>query len=192
MKQQCLSFPNNEWHYLFLASPERNLANRVMEVKEDFYYSYGHKIAIDTWPHITLAAFRSTNEAEPFLIALLQQACARYRKFSTPLQEFDGFEGFNKSAIYIKVEAHQPFLHMAKGLCVIKGLLLSNGCSSAYLVNRPHLTVAKWIPYLMYLEAMEDYRHKRFRDSFLVNSLLLLKKQNEEDKYQRVTTIRLF
>lgn len=192
MKQHRLPFPNNEWHYLFLASPERNLANRVMEVKEDFYLSYGHKIAIDTWPHITLAAFKSANELEPFLITLLQQACARYRKFSTPLQDFSGFERFNKSTVYIKVEAHQPFLQMAKGLRVINDLLLSNGCSSAYLVNRPHLTVAKWVPYLMYLEAMEDYRYKSFRDTFLVNDLLLLKKQNEEDKYQRVTTIRLF
>jgi len=192
MKQLRFAFPDDPWRYLFLASPDRDLAARVMDVKEDFYFSYGHKIAVDTRPHITLAAFNATKDLEASLIALLQKICSGYSKFTALLQDFAGFERYDKSTIYIKVQTHQPFLELAKGLCAVNHLLQTDSCSSAYLVEHPHLTVAKWIPYLMYLEAMEDFSSRSFRDVFVVNNLLLLKKQEGDDKYQRVTTIRLF
>lgn len=191
MKQLKLKFPSDEWRYLFLASPQQNLWDRTMRVKEGFHSLYDWEIAIKTWPHITLAAFDATIKMEPGIVGLLRQACSKQHAFTAHLEDFAGYERFKRSTLYIKVKDKDRFLRLAESLRVINNFLWSNGYASAYLVEDPHLTIAKWLPHWLYLEAMEEYSRQHFRDTFIVNELLLLKKQEHDEKYRRVATLRL-
>lgn len=192
MKQQFrLPFPTNEWRYLFLASPDRKLAGKVMVEKESFSSDFDHKLAGGSRPHITLAYFDADGDLETSLTQLLRQACSRHQRFSAGLFGYDGFESADRSTIYIKVQERERFLQLANSLRVINGLLTSNGFRSARLVNNPHLTIARRVPCLTYLKALEEYRRRRFSDTFLVKDLVLLKKQSGDRQYQRVTTLCL-
>lgn len=192
MKHQLrLPFPTNKWRYLFLTSPDRELATKVMVEKGIFSLDFDHKPATGSRPHITLAYFDADGELETSLTQLLWQACSRHQQFSAGLLGFGGFASADRSSIYIKVQERERFLQLANSLRVINGLLKSNGFRSARLVNNPHLTIARWVPYLTYLKALEEYRSRSFSGTFLVKDLVLLKKQNGDKHYQQVTTLRL-
>jgi 2'-5' RNA ligase len=189
--QLVLPFSDDElydsrWEYLLIASPGRKVTTKIREVKEDFYATHRQKIAIDTWPHITIAFFRAKQKLEGLLIEMMQKVCSRQQKFIADLKDFDGFD---HSTIYIKVQDWQPFLQLAADLSPIDDFLINNGCRSAHLVDTPHLSIARRLPYSVYIKAKQEYSHRRFQDSFIVNELLLLKRRHEEHKCKRVTTL---
>ncbi len=136
MKQQLrLPFFNNEWRYLFLASPDRKLASRLMTEKKTFSLDFNYEFASNYYPHITIAYFDAGESLETSLVHLLHQACSKYQHFSAGLFGFDGFKSSDNSTIYIKVEEQERFLHLANHLSIINRLLKSNGFRSANLVT---------------------------------------------------------
>lgn len=173
----------NNWQYLLIVSPDRHVADRTWEVKEDFFEAFKQRIAVDTLPHITVAAFNAKEEWQEKLITIIQQACSRQKSFRVDLKDFKGFE---PHAIYIEVLNHKPFLQLAENLGVINDCLLANGCSSARLVDRPHLTIARRLPRKIYHKAMEQYSLRRFEASFPANELVLLRRRHRNDTYKRV------
>jgi len=193
MRQLYLPFTDDDlygdqWEYLLLALPQQRLTERVMTVKEDFHAVYNHELAIRTWPHITLAWFKAKRSVEKALIEVLFKACCKHRQFSSELYNFAGFD---PSTIYIRVQEHQPFLALADSLRAINKILWENSCSSAGFVDHPHLTVARRLPYQTYWKAVQEYSCKCFQDVFIVNELKLLRRRQENDKCQRVTTLWL-
>lgn len=195
-RQLTLPFTAEELHgdqreYLLIASPGRNLTAKVMKEKERFFSVYQQRIAIDTWPHITVATFKAKQSLEGALVEIMQEVCHHQRKFIAVLQDFDGFEHSTASTVYIKVQQHAPFRQLSNGLYVINSCLRAHGCQTAYLVNTPHLTIARRIPYQVYLKAIQEYSQRRFDDSFLVDSLLLLRRRHPNDTYKRAATLCL-
>lgn len=173
--------------YLLIASPTPNVTAKVMEVKEDFYAVYKQAMAVTTRPHITVAAFKATEKLQSSVIELMQQACHDQQRFVVALR---GFDGFAPAAIYIKVQDHQPFRQLAHRLRTVNGWLQNNGCRTAKLVNLPHLTIARRLSSPVYKKAIQDYSNRSFRDAFVLNNLLLLKRRHPGDHYKRVTSLR--
>lgn len=176
------------WQYLLIASPDPAVTAAVMKVKEDFYAVYKQRIATGTRPHITVAHFTATEKSEAALVELMRETCSKHPRFIAGLQNFDGFE---PSTLYINVQAHEPFRQLAGSLSVVKDCLRTNRCPAAYLVSHPHLTVARRLPHWVYAKAIREYRSRCFEGAFVVNELLLLKKRQRSQRYERVTTLRL-
>jgi hypothetical protein len=192
-QQTFIPFSNDElygdqWEYLFLASPQQKLMDRILGLKEDFSFDHNHKLASKTWPHITLANFRTKKSLEPVLVKSIRNACNNHRKFTVDLCDFDGFDHYT---IYIKVQQHQPFLELGKSLNSLNEILWNNTSSIASIVNNPHLTIAKRIPYRTYIKAIQEYREKSFRDVFILNELILFRRRHREAKCQRVASFYL-
>lgn len=174
------------WDFLLIASPSRHVADKAWEIKEDFFEEFHQKIAIDTLPHITIAAFKAKLGLQDKIIAIMRRVCCGQKKFYVYLKDFGGFE---PHTIYIQVLNHEPFLKLARELRAINERLLQNGCSRAYLVDDPHLTIARCLPFKVYFEAMEKYSYRHFEDSFIVNELRLLRRRHRNDKYKCIATL---
>lgn len=174
--------------HLLVASPPPDLAAKIMKEKQAFYDVYKQLIAIKTKPHITVADLWAKEELESSLVALMQEACSRQPRFVTGLH---GFAGFESSTIYINVQEHGPFLQLADRLSVVNRYLRSHGLPSGYLVNHPHLTIARRLPRRVYAKAIQDYTGRSFHGSLPVHELVLLKRKHRFDKCEEVATLRL-
>jgi 2'-5' RNA ligase len=59
------------------------------------------------------------------------------------------------------------------------------------MIRHPHMTIARSLQPTVYEKAMMDYSRKIFNASFMVDKLVLLKRQNQYDKCKQVTVFKL-
>ncbi|HUC82023.1 MAG TPA: 2'-5' RNA ligase family protein [Flavisolibacter sp.] len=180
MNLQLSLFPhdrNNEIdECLLIVSPDVKVANSVLELKKGTRFLCGEE-GIISRPHITIARVYISRRAEYYILSLLQTICSRHQKFIVELEGFSSFEHPNSTCtIYIKVKEHQPFLDLAKDLKALRRDLKKLGCRIDCVVNNPHLSLIRGLPFTNYKAAMPIYGDSTFRDSFVAEEILLSKR----------------
>jgi len=159
--------------YRLVIKPGTEVYNKIAEEKENFYSLYKEKVAVKTKPHIVVAHFLAKESMEETMIRWMQRICSRQRSFLVTLNNYSGFP---PHTIYLRVLDHEPFKILARELKTIDEYIRSNGCPKAYLVNRPHLSIARRLPESVYEKAMLEYSQKLFCESFLAGELVLMRR----------------
>jgi 2'-5' RNA ligase len=178
--------PNyNLWEYLLVASPAKEVSDRVIEEKEIFYKNYGHKLAIQTKPHMTIANFLAKEEMEETLARWIQNICHLQNSFTVTLNNYSGFP---PHTIYLRVQNAEPFKKLVNALKILDGFIQTNDCPPLKLITKPHLTIARQLPEYVYQTAIKEYAQKTFHESFKVDKLVLLKR----DAYMKCHLINTF
>lgn len=180
---------NNVLEYLLVASPDDNVHNRIVEVKQAFFDVYKHKLAIKTRPHITVASFLAKESMEETLIRYIHRVCSQHKSFTVTLNNYSGFP---PHTIYVRVQDAEPLRRLAVQLKVVDEYIQSNGCPPATLIYRPHLTIARGLDENLYNKAMLDYSQRSFHESFRLNELVLLKRSNQFDTCKQVNVFRFY
>jgi 2'-5' RNA ligase len=149
-----------------------------MAEKESFTYEYQQKIATKIKPHITIANFVAREAMEETILRYTQRICGQQCSFDV---SFNNYSGFPPHTVYLRVQNPQPFKQLAKELKVVSNYISSCSCPPARLITKPHLTIAKLIPEVVYLKAIMDYSQKTFHETFTVNELVLLRRSHQFD-----------
>jgi len=161
---------------LLLVSPDVRVANSVLGLKRGARSLCRGKGIVSN-PHITIARIYIRRGTEHYILPFLQLICSSHQKFIVELEDFASFEHRNSSCtIYIKVKEHQPFLDLAKDLKAVRKDLKKLGCRIDCLVNNPHLSLVRGLPFSNYKAAMPIYDDNIFRDSFVAEEILLSKR----------------
>jgi 2'-5' RNA ligase len=176
------------WEYLLLAHPDAAVNEQVLVEKNYFFNEYRQPIAIRTKPHITIANFLAKEEMEQTLLRWIQRVCDNQSRFVTMLNNFSGFPAHT---IYLRVQNHQPYKELAKGLKSIEQYVRSNDCPPVHLVSTPHLTIARHLSEEVYEKAIKDFSQRLFHASFSVDNLLLIKRRHQREAFQHVTLFPL-
>ncbi len=174
--------------YLLVGHPDRPVYNKVIEEKEQFAVAYDQKIASKTKPHITIANFLASEPMESTIIRWLQRICGAQQSFTVTLNNYSGFP---PHTIYLRVQDPQPFEQLAKQLKTVDDFIRASACPPARLITRPHLSIARRLPEQVYNKAMMDYAQKTFHESFMLDELLLLRRQHQFDTCKTVQIFRL-
>jgi 2'-5' RNA ligase len=84
-----------------------------------------------------------------------------------------------------------PFQLLAKQLKPIADFIRSSGCPPAKLISRPHLSIARRLPEDVYNKAINAYAQKTFHESFMLDELVLLRRQHQFDTCKTIQVFRL-
>jgi 2'-5' RNA ligase len=173
----------NLWEYRLLANPDETVHEKLMVEKKYFEDRYETEITTKTLPHITIANFLAKEILEDRIGRLLQNICNQHYSFSVALNNFSGFPSH---AIFIRVQNPHPFNRLANGLQALDDMLKINDCPSLQLVTKPHLKIASQLQEDIYSAAIKEYAERDFHELFMVDKLVLLKRDSRYKKWQHV------
>ncbi|WP_089377264.1 2'-5' RNA ligase family protein [Lutibacter flavus] len=154
--------------------PHFKLRKEVKVLKEELMVHFNTKSALKSPAHITLQKpFKFSKIKEHFLIETLKHFAEQQNQFNINL---NGFGCFSRRVIFIDVTNHKPVLSIHAEL---KKLLFhelefkENEISSKIY---PHITIAtRDLSKENFDKAWPLFEFRKFKASFLVNSLFLLK-----------------
>lgn len=167
------------YEYLLVVHPDSDVYNKIELEKDRFYDEFKEKIAIRTRPHITVANFLAKESMEETLIRWIQRICNLKEQFTVTLNNYSGFP---PHTIYLRVQNEKPFQQLAKELNVVNTYVSSCSCPPMKLISKPYLSIAGKLSEEIYSKALIQYAHKSFHESFIVNELLLLRRENQFDE----------
>ena len=173
----------NLWEYMLLANPDEMVHEKLMVEKKYFEDKYEAEIAIKTLPHITIANFLAKEILEDRIGRLLQNICNQQYSFTV---ELNNFSGFPSHTIFIRIQNPQPFKSLEKRLQTLDDLLQVNECPPLQLSSRPHMPIARQLDEEIYTLAIKEYAAREFHEEFLVDKLVLLKRDSRYKKWQHV------
>jgi 2'-5' RNA ligase len=179
---------NGLCEYLLVVHPDETVYAQVMEEKQFFSTQYKQPIAIKTKPHITVANFLAKEEMEATIIRWMHRIISVQKSFRVTL---DQYSGFKPHTIYLRVQDHQPFQHLAKELKVVDQYVRSYGCPEMHLISFPHVTIARQLPGNTYQQAITEYVQRPFHASFEVRDLVLLRRRHQFDPCSQVNVFGL-
>lgn len=174
--------------YLLVIRPGSEVFRKVAAEKENFSSLYQPEEQVITTPHISVAGFLAKESMEETLIRWIQRICIHHKSFTVTLNNYSGFP---PHTIYLRVQDHEPFQQLAKQLRIIDEYIQSNGCPAVKLVTRPHLSIGKQLPEIVYEKAIQDYSQKIFSESFTAGELVLLRKRANSDEEKVINLFRL-
>jgi hypothetical protein len=87
------------------------------------------------------------------------------------------------------VQNPQPFKNLAHKLKVVANYINSCSCPPASFKNHPHITISEKIPESLYTAALMEYAQKTFHEVFMLNQLVLLRRNNQ---YETCKNIQVF
>jgi 2'-5' RNA ligase len=179
---------NALYEYLLVGHPDAGVYTKVMEEKEYFSGAYGEKIAEKTKPHIIVANFMASEAMEPTIVKWMQRICGAQQSFTVTLNNYSGFP---PHTIYLRVQDPQPFQQLAKQLKTVDDFIRASACPPARIISKPYLSIAGKLPEQVYNKAMADYAQKTFHESFMLDELLLLRRQHQFDPCKTIQVFRL-
>jgi len=176
------------YEYLLVVHPAKEIFEQLQQEKENFSSAYKVSIAKKTLPHITIANFLARENMEQTLMKWLYKIISGQKRFSVMLNNYSGFP--SSKTVYARVQDHEPFKQLAASLKIIDQYVRDNGMPRAMIPGHPHVSIARSLHPHVYEKAMMDYSRKTFNASFMVDELVLLKRQNQYDKCKQVSLFK--
>jgi len=168
--------------YLLVLSPHEELWNRIMKVKEDFSEKYKSEHARWGKPHITLVNFVQYAMMEDRIVNKLKLVGMGATPFKVELKDFGSFPSHT---IYINVLSKIPVQSLIKN---VRGetqkLMKLNDDNKPHFIMEPHLTIARKLQPWQYENGWLEYSNKNFTGRFIADSMILLRRDVNEMKYQ--------
>lgn len=168
--------------YLLVLSPHEELWNRIMKVKEDFSEKYKSEHARWGKPHITLVNFVQYAMMEDRIVNKLKLVGMGATPFKVELKDFGSFPSHT---IYINVLSKIPVQSLIKNVrSETQKLMKLNDDNKPHFIMEPHLTIARKLQPWQYENGWLEYSNKNFTGRFIADSMILLRRDVNEMKYQ--------
>ncbi len=185
MQTEELPKDKDACEYLLLLAPPPSIKNKVQKIKDEFHEKHNHFTAKYSFPHITLAHFRLNEQYENNVVNKIEDA---NRHFSPVNIQLENFNHFRTHTIYIDIINPSPITELVKALKRKLGL---HG-SQSFFPMKPHLTIARGLKEEQFKKVMPDFRDRKFSESFIADSMLLMKRQSKNEKYQLVREFNFY
>ncbi|HSN08161.1 MAG TPA: 2'-5' RNA ligase family protein [Hanamia sp.] len=163
--------PHHE--YLLVLKPNANVAEKILQVKEDFSVKFKVPSAKHSYPHITLVNFLQFRMRENRLLHRLNTIAMGYHPFTVSLKDYGSFPSHT---IYLNIESKQQVQNLIKELAPARQLMTLNKEKKPHFMDDPHLTVARKLLPWQYEQGWNEYSHKYFTAHFIAESMLLLRR----------------
>lgn len=170
--------------YLLVLRPPEELWNKIVKVKESFAETYQATNARWGKPHITLATFVQYEMLEARIVNRLKIVGMGQYPFKVELRDYGSFPSHT---IYINVATKVAMQHLIKQVrSEGQRLMKLNDDNKPHFIMEPHLTVARNLQPWQYEKAWMEYSNRQFTGRFIADSMLLLKRAQNEMAYQIV------
>ena len=174
--------------YQLVMQPASGVYDKIMAVKQSSYDEYKDPSFMNDTPQIAIAAFFAKEAMEETLSRWLQRICSRQHSFTVTLNNYSAVPGHT---IYLRVQDANPFRQLINDLQVLNTYIVSCACPPVQFNVKPFVSIAANIRKDVYPQALRQYAHRSFHESFVVNELHLLRKKYEYDVGKRVNVFGL-
>ncbi|MFN8289377.1 MAG: 2'-5' RNA ligase family protein [Chitinophagaceae bacterium] len=172
------------YEYLLVLSPNEELWNRIMKVKEHFAEAYQSDHARWSKPYITLANFLQYEMMQERILNRLDQVAMGYPPFKVELHDFGSFPSHT---IYINVNSKLPVQGLVRKIRTdTQRLMKLNDDNKPHFIMEPHLTIGRKLKPWQYEKGWQDYSNKHFTGRFIADGMTLLRRPVLDPKYQVV------
>lgn len=170
------------YEYLLLIDMHEQLRQKIEKSRQALIEKY-HILQPQTGrPNVSLVRFTSCQITEEKIIQRLQLVAMAEKPFLIELQDYGSYP---MHAIFIRIANQPRVLQLIKNLKQARRLMKAAG-DEPYFLPDPHIIPAGRIPKEKYLEAMKQYLHKKFTGRFVADAVLLLRRPENENRYQIV------
>jgi len=134
---------------------------------------------------IVLARFEAKGFMEETLIRWIQNSCNLQGPLSIQLNNFSSIP---PHSICIRLQDTRPLLQFAQRLKMLDAFMEASNCPPLQMERRPCLTLAGSLSPAVYEKAVPAYARRCYRQSFVADKLLLLKKKSWDEEWSLVNT----
>ncbi len=172
------------YEYLIVLNPHEELRNRIYQVKKEFNDAYKAKSATGGRPHVALVNFMQYEMMEDRIINRLKAIAMGYHPFKVELKNFGSFPSHT---IFVNVTSKIPIQNLVKEIRhESQRLMKLNEENKPNFLMEPYVAIARKLQPAQYEKGWLEYSSKHFTGRFIAESMLLLKREVEEKKYQLV------
>jgi 2'-5' RNA ligase len=183
MEKLTISLPGyriNEYR-LVVPLPEA-LQHKVLAVRKALHEKYGVNMAFEIKPSLTVLRCHGFEKGEAKLLDRLQRIALLTRPFKVELEDYAGYPSHT---IYINVITKSPFNELCKELKKAKWLMRIPQ-HDPFFINEPHLMIAQKLKPKEFTTLWTECEHRQFTGRFMADSMLLLKRSENNKHYQVV------
>lgn len=170
------------YEYLLLLRIPGALRQRIEAEREEIKRNYGLQQPEPGRPNIPLARFSMMKQSEDRMIQRLEKIAEGQKPFKAELKDY---RGYPMHALLIEVLNQQKILDLIKGIKQVRKLM-KDGREGPYFINDPNIVLAGRLENDQYIAIMKEYEQRKFRDQFVIDSFLLLRRSKDEQLYTLV------
>lgn len=174
--------------YLLIIQPSDTVTEKVNAIKKHFAEKYKMPQALQSKPHITLLRFMQYGMNENNILSKLRMLVNKHASFMVSL---NGFGSFPTHTIYIHVETMNPIINLVKSLKPAQAFLKYDKEHKPHFITTPHLSIAKKLLPWQFEKSWIELSNTHFKASFMVNNILMLKRNIEQKHYTVAATFEL-
>ena len=169
--------------YLLVAFPDKPCLEKILAERTFFNETYKLRPKASPRPHIVITSFLASEGMESTIVRWLQRICSLEQGFQLTLNNYSGYP---THTIFLRVPDASPIQHFIAQLNSMKDFIQPG---PGGFFRRPHVTIGSKLPTGIYEQALSDYSRKMFHESFNVEELVLLKRN---DGYSSPRTVQVF
>lgn len=158
------------------------LRKRIETDRQQITENYGIVQPPAGRPHISLVRFMAVKKMENKITLQLQQVAMAAKPFTVVLRDYDGYP---MHAVFIQINNQQKVLDLIKKLKPARRLMKAGGDEPHFLLD-PQMVLAGRLENDTYIRIMKDYQHKKFAADFAADAFLLLRRNDDEKRYEVV------
>jgi 2'-5' RNA ligase len=174
--------------YVLIISPDNTVKEKINALKKSFSQQYTCPQALHSKPHIALLRFMQYEMNEKNIVHKLKIHLTKHSPFLVLL---NGFGSYPTHTIYVNIETKNKIAEMINSLKPIQTFLKFDKEHKAHFITTPHLTLARKLQPWQYEKGWLEYSNTHFTASFMVHTVLLLKRNTEQKQYTVTTTFEL-
>jgi 2'-5' RNA ligase len=170
------------YEYLVVIDIPAALRKRIEADRQQITENYGIVQPPTGRPHISLVRFMAGKQMENKITQQLQQVALAAKPFMVALRDYDGYP---MHAVFIQIDNQQKVLDLIKKLKQARRLMKAGGDEPHFLLD-PQMVLAGRLDNDKYIAIMKAYEHKKFAADFLADAFLLLRRADDEKRYEVV------
>lgn len=183
MTNQLSLFPEKKvrkrvYEFLIVINLPDSINDYVEGLKDEFYERFGFFPSRNSKPHITISKFPLLEKRPDTIISFLKRSFHGLSPFRIELNGFDSF--LSSRVIYLNVEdlpdldkLKAPFNYIREDFKPKKYFHV--------LKDKPHVTIVRGLRSGIFDEVVEDYLLRTYENSFIVDELKVLRRENLGD-----------
>ena len=156
--------------------PDRDLREKIHEIKEDFSQRFESHKALKVYPHITLKApFKCSEGGKMELLNWFSETSFQQKPFLLYLKGFEAFHNKKGPVVFINPMPSKELMQIQKELMVGFNSIFPAYVHPVDVSFKPHITVAyRDLTPENFSRAWQEYKDRPFKDVFGVHSIYLL------------------
>lgn len=174
--------------YLLIIQPSADVHEKIIQQKKLFAEKYDCPTAIHSKPHITLIKFMQWSMNENRIIHRFNNIIQTAKPFMVSLKNFSSFP---THTIYVNVETKNDIVSLVKSLRPVQAFLKFDDEHKPHYITEPHITIARKLAPWQYEQGWLEYSNREFSAHFIVNNIVLLRRNESTKKYVVAATFSL-